>query len=87
MIVQNMTSNNGNKVPNQFDIQLDGKWYFQSYSTVIAMKDKGQTYLDKNSWDYSVTTSRYRNQWLGMTTKEVKDAIKFGEIKLIDLNK
>ena len=27
MIVQNMTSNNGNKVPNQFDIQLDGKWF------------------------------------------------------------
>ena len=42
--------------------------------------------LIKTEWDYSVTTSKYRNQWLGMNTKQVKDAILNGSIALEDLN-
>ena len=88
--VLNMKSSRGNKVPNQFDIMIKGYIFFQSYKTVIAMRDltgdNCKTYLDVNRWDYSVTTSRYRNKWLGMTTKQIKKAIKDGSIILKDLN-
>ena len=89
-IVNNMISNNNNPVPNQFDIIIKGYRFFQSYKTVIAMRDLTgdycKTYLDKNKWDYSVTTSRYRNKWLGMTTKQIKKAIDNGTIQLVNLN-
>ena len=39
MKVQNMTSNNGNKIANQFIIYDDDIWYFQSYKSIIVMKD------------------------------------------------
>lgn len=89
MNVTNMTSSRGNKVPNQFDIYDGDKWYFQSYQTVIAMRcaRSGKTYLDQDRWDYSSTTSKYRNKWLGMTTPQVKKAIKDGGLTLINLNK
>ena len=47
---------------------------------------KNKIYLDKNFWDYSVTTSRYRNKFLGLNTKEIKSKIKNNEIQLINLN-
>ena len=85
--VTNMTSNNGNKVPNQFIIWTEDAQYFQSYQTVIAKRDnEGNIYLDKNRYDYSVTTSRYRNKYLNMTTKEIEKKISSGEIVLTDLN-
>jgi len=85
--VTNMTSNNGNKVPNQFIIWTEDAQYFQSYQTVIAKRDnEGNIYLDKNRYDYSVTTSRYRNKYLNMTTKEIEKKISVGEIVLTDLN-
>jgi|TARA_R110000772_G_scaffold141745_1_gene251446 hypothetical protein len=91
MNVSNMTSSRGNKVPNQFSIMDEDKSYFQSYQTIIAMRDTSgdycQTYLDSDRWDYSVTTSKYRNKWLGMTTAQIKKAIDAGEIILRDLNK
>ena len=85
--VLNMKSSRGNKVPNQFIIWTDEEQFFQSYQTIIGRRDnEGNVALDKNRWDYSVTTSKYRNQWLGMNTKEVKKAIDDGTIKLINLN-
>ena len=85
--VENMVSRNGNKVPNQFIIWTDEEQFFQSYQTIIGKRDnEGNVFLDQNRWDYSVTTSKYRNQWLGMNTKEVKKAIDDGTIKLINLN-
>ena len=51
-IVNNMISNNNNPVPNQFDIMIKGYRFFQSYKTVIAMRDltgdNCKTYLDVN---------------------------------------
>jgi len=82
-----MTSASGNTVPNQFIVVNRGTRYFQSYESMIA-KVKGETItLDKNYWDYSRTTSKYRNEFLGMNTGEIKAAIEAGEIKLKDLNK
>ena len=85
--VLNMKSSRGNKVPNQFIIWTDEEQFFQSYQTIIGRRDnEGNVTLDKNRWDYSVTTSKYRNQWLGMNTKEIKKAIDNGTIKLMNLN-
>ena len=89
-IVLNMKSSKGNKVPNQFIIcmgGIDNIQFFQSYQTIIGKRDHlGKITLDKNKWDYSVTTSKYRNQWLGMNTTQVKDAILNGSISLENLN-
>ena len=100
MRVENMTSANGNTVPNQFIITDEGRGalgnfkerqVFQSYSSVIAVRtvweDEIRIELDKKSWDYSVTTGKYRNQFLGETIKETRAKIKSGEYKLADLNK
>ena len=88
MQVQNMTNNNYNTVPNQFTIEDKGNRYFQSYTTMIVKVDKkGQVFLDSYYWDYSRTTSKYRNIFLNTDTKTIKANIKSGEYKLKDLNK
>ena len=90
MKIQNMTSSNGNKVANQFIIFDSEATYFQSYDSIIiktTFEDgERKTYLDTDTWDYSKTTSKYRNQFLGLTTKEVKAKIDSGEFILTDLN-
>ena len=86
--VLNMISPNGNKVANQFVIVTEEGTYFQSYSSVIAFKDnEGQIFLDRNKWDYSTTTGKYRNIFLNETIKDTKKKIKSGEYILTDLNK
>jgi len=89
MEVSNMLSSRGNTVPNQFII-IDGDrntTWFQSYKTMIAKKHDGQLFMDRDAWDYSVTTARYRNLFTGLTTSETKAGIDSGEIKLVDLNR
>ena len=88
MKVQNMHSPRGTTVANQFEIITDEGVYFQSYSTIIAFRPRtGKIQLDADKWDYPKTTSKYRNIFLRMTTKEVEAKIKSGEIELVDLNK
>ena len=63
--------------------------YFQSYDSVIVKKVFGgrlDIYLDRQYWDYSRTTGRYRNQFLGETKKETQVKIDSGEYVLTDLN-
>ena len=86
--VSNMTSNNGNDIPNQFIIKTNEGEYFQSYQTVIAFKDykNNKLYLDTN-YDYSRTTSKYRNMFLNDTTKNIERKIKEGIYILTNLNK
>ena len=87
MKVQNMVNNRGNTIPNQFIIQNNGRIYFQSYNSIIACKNvSGKIELDKDYWDYSVTTGKYRNIFLGETKKETEKKIKSGEYILTDLN-
>jgi hypothetical protein len=83
-----MVSHNGNKVPNQFILtDKRGNRYFQSYDTIIAKIDKkGSVTLDKEKWDCSATTSKYRNLFLGEDTKETKEKIKNKIYKLKNLN-
>ena len=67
---------------------------FQSYDSVIALvayecNNTGNThkvFLDRKYWNYSVTTGKYRNQFLGETKKETQAKIDSGEYILADLN-
>jgi len=87
MKVYNMESPNGNKVANQFEIYTDEGKYFQSYRSIIAFKDnKGQVFLDDYYWNYSRTTGKYRNIFLGENKKATEEKIKSGEYKLKELN-
>ena len=56
----------GNPVPNQFIIRTSEGTYFQSYGTLIGFKPIGEDYivLDKDYWNYSRTTSKYRHIWM-----------------------
>jgi hypothetical protein len=83
-----MTSDRGNLIPNQFEIRTDKGVYFQSYNSIIVFIDKKrQTYLDPYYWDYSRTTGKYRNIFLGENIAETRQKIKSKEYKLKDLNK
>lgn len=62
--IENMTSSNGNDIPNQFIIHTEDGEFFQSYNSIIAFRGGGRVLLDKDTWDYSVTTGKYRNQFL-----------------------
>ena len=87
--VENITSSRGNKVANQFIFTDEiGNRYFQSYNSVIAkINPLDQIYLDQKYWNYSNTTGKYRNIFLGETIKDTKAKIKSGEYILTDLNK
>lgn len=64
-----------------------GNEFFQSYNSIIAKKTiDGKIFLDSYFWDYSRTTSKYRNKFLEIDTKTTKKLIKSGEIELINLN-
>ncbi len=71
---------------NQFIIINGGESVFQSYDSIIARKIFDVVDLDSVYWDYSKTTSKYRNQFLGETTKETQAKINSGEYTLTDLN-
>jgi hypothetical protein len=84
-----MASRNGEgKAPNQFEIDLDnGDTVFQSYETIIAKRGNGgKITLDEKCWDYSVTTGRYRNAFLGENKATTLRKIASGEYALANLN-
>lgn len=78
----------GRPVANQNIIHDDfGNSFFQSYNSIIAkITSTGQTILDRNFWDYSVTTGKYRNKFLNECIAETRKKIKQGLYKLADLN-
>ena len=96
MKVENMTSSKGNKIANQFIItttELDdnlGVEYFQSYKSIIVKKTWAHiglvVELDRDKWDYSRTTGKYRNIFLGETKAETQKKIDSGVYILVDLN-
>ena len=95
MKVSNMYSSNNNPVLNQFIITQpigDQVWIdtFQSYSSTIARVTHNHgiqsVELDEFYWNYSRTTGKYRNQFLGELTADTRKKIESGEYKLVDLN-
>ena len=100
MKIRNMQSPNGNDVPNQFIIEEEGhgalgnfiiKQTFQSYSAIIAIRttwpDTERVILDERYWNYSKTTGKYRNIFLGESKAETERKIAAGIYRLEDLNK
>ncbi len=94
-----MQSGRGREVPNQFIISEKGngangnfiiKEVFQSYNSIIAERitwsDRIDITLDEQYWDYSTTTGKYRNQFLGEDKTATEKRIKNGEYKLDNLN-
>ena len=92
--VENIISNNGNVIPNQFIIYEDnGDITFQSYNSIICQIRDGALGYDKvvvfgSDWDYSTITSKYRNQFLidnGLsilaTTRDIKEALERGHAR------
>ena len=86
-------------VPNQFYMIEYGhgangnfikREVFQSYDSIIAeciiWNDRIDIKLDETYWNYSKTTGKYRNLFLGETKKETEKKIKSGEYVLTDLN-
>ena len=92
MKVASMKGKNGRAIPNQFIIKDEGNdgtvdiIYFQSYESIIVKITSSETLLDETYWNYSKTTAKYRNQFLGETTKETEKLIKDGVYKLVNLN-
>ncbi len=77
----------GNPVANQFIIYTSEGTYFQSYDSVIAFKDnEGNVTLDDYTWDYSRTTGKYRNEFLGEYIADTRAKIESGKYKLANLN-
>lgn len=82
-----MTGYRGNAVVNQFIIETDYCRYFQSYDSIICLiKNNGETVIDPNYWDYSTTTGKYRNIFLGESKKETQRKINSGQYKTQNLN-
>jgi hypothetical protein len=72
---------------------------FQSYNSVIAVRTvwpkealtlptmkEIEITLDANKWDYSTTTGKYRNQFLGESKAKTEKKIKSGVYTLANLN-
>ena len=83
--VRNLRSSAGNMVKNQFEIEADDHYYFQSYRTIIARKGPEGLTLDPE-WDYSNTTRRYLYAWTGRNRRDILAGIANGSIKIESLN-
>jgi hypothetical protein len=78
MIIKSMTGRTGREVANQIIITDGNKRTFYSYGTPIAEIEGGNVSLNAGYWDYSVTTGKYRNKFLGETKKETQAKIDAG---------
>jgi len=72
---------------NQYIIKSSSARIFQSYDSIIAIKEGKLVVLDKEDWDYSRTTSKYRNKFLNENKVTTEKKIETGEYYLADLNK
>lgn len=83
MKVQNMISNRSNDVASQFIITDSKGTYFQSYNSMIVFKPRnGDKIQLGRDWEYSKTTGKYRNMFLGETKKETEAKLNSGEYEL-----
>ena len=88
--VQNMVSDRGNDIANQFVIITKNGRFFQSYDSIIAFipNDRSKKIkLYSYYWDYSKTTGKYRNQFLGEDKKRTQQKISNKTYQLTNLNK
>lgn len=87
MKVKNMISDKtGRAISNQFIIEDNSKTYFQSYETIIALKEGGRIIIDDNAENYSRTTSKYLYKFLNTDRKRLLADVKAGRIIRENLN-
>lgn len=88
MKVTNMVSpRTGKPVANQYIINTPHGDVFQSYDSVICMRDnEGNVVLDEDKWDYSVTTNKYRSEFLNENTAVTRKKISAGIYQAENLN-
>lgn len=74
--------------PNHFKVETENGTYFQSYKSIICFipKDGSAIQIDSEKWNFSKTTAKYRNQFLGEDTKTTQKNIDNGKYILTDLN-
>lgn len=86
--VQNFNSPRTNSpVANQYRIWTKDGVYFQSYDSVIAFAPyMGKKQLDEKYWDFSITTGKYRNEFLAESIADTRKKIASGEYELVNLN-
>lgn len=60
--------------------------YLVSYETVVAGWEKGEGIVLDPKWEYSRTTMKHVNSFLGCNTKEIRAKIKSGAYKVKNLN-
>ena len=86
-----MNTKFGNPSKDQRIIFTPEATYFSSYNTLIVKQTvedgKRVTYLDEYYWNYSATTGKYRNDFLGENINGTRKKIKSGEYILCDLTK
>lgn len=82
-----MSTPGGNEAKNQTWAKADnGAEMFISYGTLIAYRDaEGQVLLNRDYWNHSATTGRYRNKFLYEGIAETRAKIEAGEYTLADL--
>lgn len=85
MTVCNMESpRTGSPVANQFVINDGNKLVFQSYNSMIVEYDKANSSITfGKDWNYSNTTSKYRNEFLDMYFPELADTKKLKTMEQI----
>ena len=95
MKVENMKSvKTGKAVANQFLIRDRGCIWYQSYKSIIGIvTPDNMLLLDKDKWDYSRTTAKYRNAFVATyfnskyaSSDGIKAGIKAGKIIMTELN-
>jgi len=73
------------KIPNTgqgYILYFENGNLLYSYDTIIAIKLNNQTYINNNYYDYSTTTGKHRNFYLGEKLKDTEKKIKVGDYKL-----
>ena len=87
MHTEKMKTKFGNDSKDQVIVHDGDRRVFVSYGTPIAeiAGYGGAVTLDKDYWDYSVTTGQYRNEFLGEGIADTRKKIKEGTYQLTNL--
>lgn len=75
-----MIGHSGRPVVNQYVIHLPHGRVFKSYDSLIVYKGAGGVFLGPD-WDYSRTTGKYRNLFMGESINDIRRKIKSGDYK------
>ena len=68
-------------------VHLSNGWnILKSYNTTIAMRKGQEVIIDSKYYNYSASTGKHRNYFLGETLKDTDKKIKNGEYQTADLN-